>query len=335
MFSIFFIPELISIKKTRRNLNKKRIISNNYEKKKIEYSQKLEYSKNLTKILQKTKDEETKKAKELLNNIYFYEEAIDEEKSDKYLTQMKNNEMYGLIKLYENNNISSNNIINNLEKYFKNHTTKDYHNNIYNILLASSIIKNESDIDFIYSKIINPFYLNTKNNNKKYILGAPCFKASMDTNNPYEFHKKCNNVGDTIIFIMTNKTRFGGITELPWGTIITREMNFNNTKTRLFNLDNKNIFIYDKNHKYSRYIPPIRGENYYFACFGYEDIYLARIPWESYSDFPRQFLRISKTNNSFNDLLNQNIENFQNNNRINFEYLDIEIYPIRIINNIK
>ena len=227
------------------------------------------------------------------------------------------------------------NIINNLKNYFENHTLKDYYSNIYNILLVSTIIKNESDIDFIYNTIIDSFYSNNDNNSKKYILDSPCFKASIDTNNPYDFHKKCNNVGDTIMFIKTNKTRFGGITELPWGIVPTRDSNFNNTKTRLFNLDNKRIFFYDKNHKSSRYTSPIRGENYYFASFGNEDIYLGTIPWESYSDFPKQFLRNNKSNNKFNDLLNQKIENFPNNNRINFEYLDIEIYPIKIINSQK
>ena len=238
--------------------------------------------------------------------------------------------MYSLIKLYENNNISSNNIIHNLQNFFTNYTIEDYYNNISNILLLSTIIKNQSDLNFIYDKIIKPFYSDIKDNNKKYILKNPCFKVSIYTNDPYSFHKKCNNVGDTLILIKTNKTRFGGITELPWGKIVDKEKKYDKTKTRLFNLDNQSIFMYNKTQKVSRYIPPISSENYYFAIFGYNDIYLDLIPWESYSDFPQHFIKNNVTNEGFNDLLNQKIEGYKK--QIKFEYLDIEIYPITIYN---
>ena len=103
-------------------------------------------------------------------------------------------------------------------------------------------------------------------------------------------------------------------------------------KTRLFNLDTQSIFMYNKTQKESRYMPPINSENYYFAIFGYNDIYLDLIPWESYSDFPRHFIKNNITNEDFNDLLNQKNERYKNNNRIKFEYLDIEIYPIILFN---
>ena len=94
--------------------------------------------------------------------------------------------------------------MNNLQNYFKNHTIKDYLNNISNILLASNIINQESDIDFIYNHIIKNFYFDIKNNNTRYILGSPCFKEIIDTNEPFIFHKNCDNVGHTIMFIKTN-----------------------------------------------------------------------------------------------------------------------------------
>ena len=132
------------------------------------------------------------------------------------------------------------------------------------------------------------------------------------------------------MFIKTNKTRFGGITDLLWGKNEYRVNEFNKTKTRLFNLDNQQIFMYDKNQKISRHIPPIRGESYYFAIFGYNDIYLGFLPWESSSDFPKMFLKNNNKNKRFNDLLNQNIDPFLDN--IKFEYQDIEVYPIISIN---
>ena len=240
--------------------------------------------------------------------------------------------MKRLIDLYVANNISSYNLINNLKIFFKNHTLEDYYNNIYNILIISTIIKSESDINFIYNKIIEPFYSDIKNINNKtrYILGYPCFKSTIDTISPHIFHKKCDKVGDTIMIIKTNRTRFGGITDLSWEGKYKKEKDYNRTKTRLFNLDNQKIFFYDKNQKINRYIPPIRGDTSYFAIFGYNDIYLGYLPWESASSFPQQFLKNNDTNKRFNDLLNQNIHPFEDD--IKFEYQEIEVYPIIIIN---
>ena len=132
------------------------------------------------------------------------------------------------------------------------------------------------------------------------------------------------------MLIKTNKTRFGGITELPWGKLVTKIKDFSSTKTKLFNLDNQKIFMYNNKQEVSRYIPPIRAENHYFAIFGYSDIYLGLLPWESTSSFPQQFLQENDTNKYFNELLNQKIDNPTN--EIKFEYLDIEVYPIISIN---
>ena len=332
VIGIFFIPELITIYKIKQKLIQLNINIDNYESQKIKFSKNLQESKNISEILQQNRDEEIIKLKKLINTNNFYAEAIDEEKSDAYLTERRNDEMYALIKSYENNNISSKNIINNLKNFFKNNTIEDYYNNISNILLISNIIQNQTDINFIYDKIIYPFYSDKKDDSKKYILKNPCFKASIDSNNPHEFHKKCKDVGDTIMFIKTNKTRFGGITDLSWGKIYTKEDKFIQTKTRLFNLDNQNIFMYNKEQKVSRYMAPIRAENYYFAMFGYNDIFLGFIPWESHSSFPQEFLKNNNTNKDFNDLLNQNNEKYYKDNQVNFEYIDIEVYPIIAFN---
>ena len=323
---IFFIPELISIYKTKKKLNNITKQIDNFELQKFVYHQKLKEIKNYTDLLNIKKEEEIEKMKELIKINSFYGQEIEEGKSDYYIIERKNNIMKGLIKLYEKNNISSINIIKSLQNYFKNNTLKDYYNNISNILIISSIIKNEIDINFIYNKIIKSFYNDTNINKNKYILGSPCFKSILDSNDPIEFHKKCDNVGDTIMFIKTNKTRFGGITDLSWGKRYIKENEYNKTKTKLFNLDNQNIFMFDKSQKISRHIPPIRGDSYYFAIFGYNDIYLGDLPWESSSSFPQLFLKNNETNKRFNDLLNQNISPFLDD--INFEYQDIEVYPI-------
>ena len=322
IISIFFIPELLSIYKLKKKLNQIEITLDNIEEQKIKFHQKLEDSRNVSDILQDAKNEELSRLKELMTKNSYLGEEIDEGKSDYYLTERRNDEMIGLIKIYEKNKIISNNIINNLKIYFKNNNLKDYYNNISNILTISTIIKNESDINFIYTKILEPFYSNIKNNTK-YVLGSPCYKASIDSSDPYFFHKNCSEVGDTIMFIKTNKTRFGGITDLSWKRMYTKEKDYNKTKTRLFNLDNQKIFLYNKNQKVSRHIPPIRAENYYFAIFGYNDLYLGYLPWEGTSSFPQMFLKNNDTDERFNDLLNENIHSFLD--EVKFEYEDIEV----------
>ena len=329
IISIFFIPELISIFKKKQRIYQLKSDMDNYNKQKAEIHQKLEEIKNNSEILYKSKDEIIYQLKEIVKINSYYGEEIDEGETDIYIIERKNDIMKELIKLYENNSISSYNLINNMFNYFQNHTLEDYYNNISNILMVSTIIKNELDIDFIYNEIIHNFFDVNNKKDKKYILGSPCFKSGIDSNDPYIFHKKCDKYGYTIMFIKTNQTRFGGITDLYWGKSYYEEKEYNKTKTRLFNLDNQKIFIYDKNQKISRHIPPIRGDNYIFAIFGYNDIFLGYLPRDSCSDFPKLFLKPNDTNIRFNDLLNQDISPFLDN--VKFEYQDIEVYPILII----
>ena len=122
--------------------------------------------------------------------------------------------MVVLIKIYENNHISSYNTINTLRNYFQSNKLLNYYNSRSTIFLISSIIKTESDLDFLYNEVITPFY---QDDTENYILGPPCFKATMDTNEPYRFHKRCNKIENSIMLIKTNRTRLGGITELSWG----------------------------------------------------------------------------------------------------------------------
>ena len=329
IISIFFMPEIISIVKSIQRLKELEVALIDFNSKKIEIKKKLEDSKNISETLQNYKDKELSELTTLVKMNREYEQEIEEQKTDYYLCERRFDEMKGLINLYLKNNIFSYNILNKLEKFFKNHTLNDYYNNISNILMTSTIVKNESDINFIYDKIIKPFYSDVKiKDNITYILGPPCYKASIDSGDPFIFHKKCDKIGHTIMFIKTNNTRFGGITDLSWGKRYNlKENEYNKIKTRLFNLDNQKVFMYDKNQKISRHIPPIRGDNYYFAIFGYKDIYLGFIPWESVSSFPQMFLKDNNTDKNFNDLLNQ----YMNNSEIKFEYLDIEVYPITLI----
>ena len=123
--AIFFIPELITIYKIKQKLIQLNINIDNYESQKIKFSKNLQESKNISEILQHNRDEEIIKIKKLINTNSFYAEAIDEERSDAYLSERRNDEMFALIKLYENNNNSSNNIIHNLKIFFYNFLIED------------------------------------------------------------------------------------------------------------------------------------------------------------------------------------------------------------------
>ena len=329
IISIFIIPELISILKIKQRLNDINILMGNNEKQKEELKQKLSENKNITKNLQKEKEKEVSKLKELAVVKGLYRNSLDEEKSENNLNERTCNLMESLIKIYENNYQKTKDIINNLTNYFNYHSLDDYTNNKSNIFMVSSIIKNESDIEFIYNKILSLFYL--KNANEyNYILSPPCYKASIDSNEPSIFHKKCDNVGDTIMLIKTNKTRFGGITEFSWSQKNVKNEKKFDTRTLLFNLNNKRIIKYNKEHNMNKYIAPIIGDNYCFAIFGYKDIYLDYLPKDSYSDFPSQFLKNDDTSINYNELLDEQI--YHNNKIIRFEYEEIEVYPISVIN---
>ena len=328
LVSIFYIPEIIRIYKIKKQLKNIEISIDDCKTKKLEYQIKIKDIQNQTEELEHQKKEESENLTKLVKLNYLYMEGIDEEKSDSYLTERRNEEMEAYIKLYEKNNISSYNIINNLKNYFQSHKLIDYFNNRSNIFLTSSIIKDQSDIDFIYDKVITPFY---GDDTEYYILGPPCYKATIDSIDPYIFHKRCNKIGNSIILIKTNKTRLGGITEYSWdGTIDRIHTEYEKTKTRLFNLDNKNIFLYNKNKSSSRNIRPLRTENYYFAIFGSNDLYLGYLPWEGHSAFPQHFSKSNNTEEDFNDLMNQKIERYPKNKEIKFEYEEIEVYPINI-----
>ena len=210
--------------------------------------------------------------------------------------------MISIIKLYENNILSLNNIIKNIQNFFENNTLSEYYNNKSNILLVSSIINNQSDIDFIYNNLLNKFY----NNSNNYILGYPCFKVTMDGNDKKIFHENCDRYENTIIFIKTNKTRFGGITDIPWvEKFVHKDKLYNNTKTKLFNLDTQNIFDFDNNYIFNDiFLAICPGDFFHSWCiFGSNDIILGLLPWESSSCFPKRFFQ--KNNNSNEENFNE------------------------------
>ena len=130
-------------------------------------------------------------------------------------------------KISENNNLNEN----KMENFEKN---KKIENNIFN------------------SKInIDEYLVNIWLNERKF-KAALLFRMSEDGVDFNTFHKKCDNKGETIIFIETeNGYRFGGYTELDWD-------NYSNEKT------DESTFLFSFNYK-EKYIR--RNDKYSIGCY--------------------------------------------------------------------
>ena len=67
------------------------------------------------------------------------------------------------------------------------------------------------------------------------------YRATMDGGDTINFHKKCDNVPNTLILVKTEYRRFGGFTPIPWSTIGDYKYD-PEMKTFVFSLDNKKIY---------------------------------------------------------------------------------------------
>ena len=106
--------------------------------------------------MEREKEKEVTKLKEIAVVNGIYRNSLDEEKSENILNERKTNLMESLINIYENNFNKTKDIINNLTNYFNNHSLNDYKNNKENILMVSSIIKMNQTLNLY---IINYFLL--------------------------------------------------------------------------------------------------------------------------------------------------------------------------------
>ena len=107
-------------------------------------------------------------------------------------------------------------------------------NKINNISNKSVIIK-EDESEMITSEI-------EKKTNKKIKEIKKLYQATIEGGNSERFHKKCDNIANTLILIKSEgKRRFGGFTPIPWKS----EENYikdPEEKTFVFSLDNKKIY---------------------------------------------------------------------------------------------
>lgn len=73
--------------------------------------------------------------------------------------------------------------------------------------IGSKIVTNQTNLKFIYEKIIE---------NKSFKL---VYRGSDHGMNPYEFHRSCDGIPNTVTIILSKDKRiFGGFSQIKWSS---------------------------------------------------------------------------------------------------------------------
>ena len=122
-----------------------------------------------------------------------------------------------------------------------------------------SIIMKRDENDMIFSEIQNKMNKPIKEIKKLY-------QATIDGGEPEIFHKKCDNISNTLVLIKSEgNRRFGGFTPIPWKSYFSKPEDIQN-KTFIFSLDNKKIYYLKSTFLIAAY-----QDKGYGPCFGYLD----------------------------------------------------------------
>ena len=98
-----------------------------------------------------------------------------------------------------------------------------------------SIIIKRNENSFIFKEIENKMNKRIKEIRKLY-------QATIDGGEPINFHKRCNNIPNTLVLIQSEENkRFGGFTPIPWASDNLGKKDIKNT-TFVFSLDDKKIY---------------------------------------------------------------------------------------------
>ena len=109
-------------------------------------------------------------------------------------------------------------------------------NEIVNFIdIGKSVIMKENEKALIYKEIENKMNKRIKEIKKLY-------QATIDGGDPINFHSKCDNIPNTLVFVKSEgNRRFGGFTPIPWKSN-GECLKDNENKTFVFSLDNKKIY---------------------------------------------------------------------------------------------
>ena len=126
---------------------------------------------------------------------------------------------------------------------------KDYQNS------EELTIKKKDEKDWILSEIENKM-------NKKIKTVKKIYQATIDGGEPTNFHKKCDNIPNTLVLIESEgKRRFGGFTPIPWSSEKGFKKDFDKT-TFIFSLDYNKIYYLNEPNK------AVYHNRNYGPCFG-------------------------------------------------------------------
>ena len=142
-------------------------------------------------------------------------------------------------------------------------------NKEFSYILHKSAIMKLVEENFIFSEIRKRMNRSIKGLNKLY-------QATIDGGDPINFHKKCDNIKNTLVLIKSEgERRFGGFTPIPWkseGGFIEDKKN----QTFVFSLDNKKIY------NLKRISKAVYHHEDYGPRFGWKDIIIEGNPIEKY-----------------------------------------------------
>ena len=121
--------------------------------------------------------------------------------------------------------------------------------------------------------------------NKSIMSLHKLYQATIDGGYPINFHKKCDNIPNTLVLIKSKgKRRFGGFTPIPWkserGYIEDKK-----NQTFVFSLDNKKIY------NLIGISCAVYHQEDYGPQFGWSDIIIAGNPIKEYKllSFPNDY----------------------------------------------
>ena len=120
-----------------------------------------------------------------------------------------------------------------------------------------SVIIKDDEKDMIFKEIENKM-------NKSIKEIKNLYQATIDGGDPINFHKKCDNIPNTLVFIKSEgNRRFGGFTSIPWKSEkIGIYLKDTEKKTFIFSLDNKELYDLEENR------PAVYHNKKYGPCFG-------------------------------------------------------------------
>ena len=152
--------------------------------------------------------------------------------------------------------------INNLNEEIK----KEFIEEIEDLIIDESVIMKEDEKNMIFSEIENKM-------NKKIKQIKKLYQATIDGGEPINFHLKCDNIPNTLVFIKSEgQRRFGGFTPIPWKSVQSPcWVEDSSMKTFVFSLDKKKIYyLKDKSNSvyHSKNQGPCFGEGHDIGIIG-------------------------------------------------------------------